>query len=209
LTGGETDGTAPRDAPTGAEPADVERTFAAVFVAKGASVLDEAEIVRVLSFNLRWIAPALARELIRAARENGLLQSEGSGLRPAFDAQAVGIPLGFRPDVETLEFYLRNPRNRTRAPALPAGPEQASSAATVATSASDQAAWATATTMVDGVERLATRFGVDPDLLRRALEEELTRYPFLDRATSTLLAAARLGADVRTLAAARHPAAPS
>jgi hypothetical protein len=63
--------------------------------------------------------------------------------------------------------------------------------------------------MVDGVERLATRFGVDPDLLRRALEEELTRYPFLDRATSTLLAAARLGADVRTLAAARHPAAPS
>ncbi len=73
------------------------------FKIKGKDVLKESEFVLALSIDLNWFSPEQAKNIVREAEREGLLEKEGELIHPAFDMNSVHIPTGFKPDPGAFE----------------------------------------------------------------------------------------------------------
>lgn len=76
---------------------DLFRTLAFAYKRRGAETMERAKLLHMLTFDLRWFSPDPAKRLLSRAIAAGLIREEGEMLRLAFDADAVEIPVNFRP----------------------------------------------------------------------------------------------------------------
>ena len=81
---------------------ELQRTIAQVFRRKGKEALDEKEFKLTVALDLKWFSPAEALELLRTAKEAGLVKKRGKWYRPSFDPAEVEIPLEFKPSKKVL-----------------------------------------------------------------------------------------------------------
>jgi hypothetical protein len=82
---------------------DLRRTIALLFRRKGRERMSEREFVLSASMDLRWFPPKEAQQLLDLGVKKGLVTVEEGGVEPAFDLQAVEIPLSFVPTPEVLK----------------------------------------------------------------------------------------------------------
>lgn len=162
---------------------DLVRSVAFVFRRKGADALAPHDFTNVLSFDLRWFSPSDAKRVLALATERGLLVAEGALVRPSFAADAVEMPVNFRPGPETLD----EPAAATVPPAAPARPWQ----------------------LLPGdpepedglLARAADAAGLAPEALRREAEHEREKSAgLLTLEAAAVLVLARRGHDVAVLA---------
>lgn len=76
---------------------DLARTLAFAFRRRGAVSMERSRLLHLLAFDLRWFSPDPAKRVIQRALQAGLLREEGEKVALAFDADAVDIPLNYRP----------------------------------------------------------------------------------------------------------------
>lgn len=77
----------------------MRRVVAAPFIRRDTDSVTRTEFVYSLTGDLDWFDPDGAEEVLERGVEEGLLETEGEGLRPGFDAESVEIPDGFSPDL--------------------------------------------------------------------------------------------------------------
>ena len=82
---------------------DLVRTLAFAYRRRGATTMERANLMHMLTFDLRWLAPDPTRRLVAKAIQAGLLVEDGDALRANFDASAVDIPVNFRPRDDVLD----------------------------------------------------------------------------------------------------------
>lgn len=76
---------------------DLARTLAFAFKRRGTGTMERSKLLHLLAFDLRWFSPDPAKRVIQRALQAGLLREEGDKVSLAFDADAVDIPLNFKP----------------------------------------------------------------------------------------------------------------
>lgn len=81
---------------------DLEAALAFVARREAKRALSAARWAHVLSFELGWMNPGLARAFVQRAVAAGLLTPEGDGLRFVLDPAAIEVPRSFRPDPEAM-----------------------------------------------------------------------------------------------------------
>ena len=59
--------------------------------------MERSKLLHLLAFDLRWFSPDPAKRVIQRAVQAGLLREEGDKVHLAFEADAVDIPLNYRP----------------------------------------------------------------------------------------------------------------
>lgn len=82
---------------------DLRRTIALLFRRKGRTRMSEREFVLSASMDLRWFPPKEAQQLLDLGVKKGLVTVEEGGVEPAFDLEAVEVPLSFVPTTEVLQ----------------------------------------------------------------------------------------------------------
>ncbi len=74
-----------------------------VFQTLGRRRIGDADWVRVLSLDRKWVQPSTARRLAGAAREAGLLRNAGErDYEIGLEAEGIPLPVDYRPDVNLL-----------------------------------------------------------------------------------------------------------
>ena len=81
----------------------LKRTIALLFRRKGRNRMSEQEFVLSASMDLRWFPPREAQRLLDLSVLKGLVTLEEGGLEPAFDLEAVEVPLHFVPTTDILQ----------------------------------------------------------------------------------------------------------
>ncbi|MEE8198112.1 MAG: DUF2240 family protein [Thermoplasmata archaeon] len=81
----------------------LKRTIALLFRRKGRNRMTEQEFVLSASMDLRWFPPRDAQRLLDLSVLKGLVTLEEGGLEPAFDLEAVEVPLHFVPTTDILQ----------------------------------------------------------------------------------------------------------
>ncbi len=81
----------------------LKRTLALLFRRKGRERMSEREFVLSASMDLRWFPPREAQRLLDLSVLKGLVTVEEGGVEPAFDLDAVEVPLHFMPTTEILQ----------------------------------------------------------------------------------------------------------
>ncbi|MEE8232641.1 MAG: DUF2240 family protein [Thermoplasmata archaeon] len=81
----------------------LKRTIALLFRRKGRNRMTEQEFVLSASMDLRWFPPRDAQRLLDLSVLKGLVRLEEGGLEPAFDLEAVEVPLHFVPTTDILQ----------------------------------------------------------------------------------------------------------
>ncbi len=81
----------------------LKRTIALLFRRKGRNRMSEQEFVLSASMDLRWFPPRDAQRLLDLSVLKGLVTLEEGGLEPAFDLEAVEVPLHFVPTTDILQ----------------------------------------------------------------------------------------------------------
>lgn len=81
---------------------DREKAFlvATPFKKRGKKSLKISDFIFALSLDLKWGPPEKVRTLLREAEADGMVKMEGEVVHATFDAEAVDIPVGFRPTTE-------------------------------------------------------------------------------------------------------------
>lgn len=79
------------------------RTVVAVLRRRNGERVGKVEFQQLLSFDLRWFAPADAKSVLSHAIKTGLLAEEDEQVRATFPTAAVEVPLSFRPGLEILD----------------------------------------------------------------------------------------------------------
>lgn len=83
---------------------ELARLAAYVFQTIGRRRVPETEWVRLLSLDRKWFPPSQARRVLDQARTLGFVRNAGdSDLEIGLEAEGIGLPLDYRPDVEALE----------------------------------------------------------------------------------------------------------
>lgn len=79
-----------------------EKTYlvATPFKKRGKKSLKISDFIFALSLDLKWGPPEKVRALLREAEAAGMVRLDGEMVHAAFDADAVDVPLGFRPSTE-------------------------------------------------------------------------------------------------------------
>ena len=81
----------------------LKRTIALLFRRKGRERMSEREFVLSASMDLHWFPPREAQRLLDLSVLKGLVTLEEGGVEPAFDLEAVEVPLHFVPTTEILQ----------------------------------------------------------------------------------------------------------
>jgi hypothetical protein len=76
---------------------ELKLVVATPFKKKAATSLSIKDFEFALSFDLKWMAPALASKARDRAISTGLLRLEGNRLVPTFDVAQTDMPNGFKP----------------------------------------------------------------------------------------------------------------
>lgn len=81
---------------------DREKAFlvATPFKKRGKKSLKISDFIFALSLDLKWGPPEKVRTLLREAEAEGMVKMEGEVVHATFDAEAVDIPVGFKPTTE-------------------------------------------------------------------------------------------------------------
>lgn len=81
---------------------DREKAFlvATPFKKRGKKSLKISDFIFALSLDLKWGPPEKVRTLLREAEAEGMVKMDGEVVHATFDAEAVDIPVGFRPTTE-------------------------------------------------------------------------------------------------------------
>ncbi len=81
---------------------DREKAYlvATPFKKRGKKSLKISDFIFALSLDLKWGPPEKVRALLREAEAEGMVRMEGEVVHAAFDAEAVDVPLGFKPSTE-------------------------------------------------------------------------------------------------------------
>lgn len=74
---------------------DIRRVLTIVF--RSGSSLARADVERVLSFDMEWVAPHEAEEVVSALLKSGWLNEQGGILSPAVALGEVHVPFGWFP----------------------------------------------------------------------------------------------------------------
>jgi hypothetical protein len=84
------------------ESLDREKAFlvATPFKKRGKKSLKISDFIFALSLDLKWGPPEKVRSLLREAENEGMVKIEGDMVTAIFDAEAVDVPLGFKPSTE-------------------------------------------------------------------------------------------------------------
>jgi len=70
------------------------------FKKRGKKSLKISDFIFALSLDLKWGPPEKVRALLREAEAEGMVKMEGEMVNAIFDAEAVEVPLGFKPSSE-------------------------------------------------------------------------------------------------------------
>jgi hypothetical protein len=83
-------------------PLDREKAFlvATPFKKRGKKSLKISDFIFALSLDLKWGPPEKVRALLREAEAEGMVKMEGDIVNATFDAEAVDVPVGFKPTTE-------------------------------------------------------------------------------------------------------------
>ena len=83
-------------------PLDREKAFlvATPFKKRGKKSLKISDFIFALSLDLKWGSPEKVRALLREAEAEGMVKMEGESVSAIFDAEAMEVPLGFKPTTE-------------------------------------------------------------------------------------------------------------
>ncbi len=77
---------------------DLKRIIAAVFKLGKGDSLTKTEIVNLMIYNLRWFDPQIAKSIIKAGFQSGLLKTESEGqIMPTFDLESVDSDVEWEP----------------------------------------------------------------------------------------------------------------
>jgi hypothetical protein len=81
---------------------DREKAFlvATPFKKRGKKSLKISDFIFALSLDLKWGPPEKVRSLLREAEAEGMVKMEGDLVHATFDAEAVDVPVGFKPTTE-------------------------------------------------------------------------------------------------------------
>lgn len=81
---------------------DREKAYlvATPFKKRGKTSLKISDFIFALSLDLKWGPPEKVRALLREAEAEGMVRMEGEMVHATFDAEAVDVPLGFKPSTE-------------------------------------------------------------------------------------------------------------
>lgn len=81
---------------------DREKAFlvATPFKKRGKKSLKISDFIFALSLDMKWGPPEKVRALLREAEAEGMVKMEGEIVNATFDAEAVDVPLGFKPSTE-------------------------------------------------------------------------------------------------------------
>jgi len=85
------------------------------FKKRGKKSLKISDFIFALSLDLKWGSPEKVRALLREAEAEGMVKMEGDMVNSLFDAEAVEVPMGFKPASEEgiLEQGIRLITSRT------------------------------------------------------------------------------------------------
>ncbi len=70
------------------------------FKKRGKKSLKISDFIFALSLDLKWGPPEKVRALLREAEAEGMVKMDGDMVNAVFDAEAVEVPLGFKPTSE-------------------------------------------------------------------------------------------------------------
>ena len=81
---------------------DREKAYliATPFKKRGKMSLKISDFIFALSLDLKWGPPEKVRALLREAEAEGMVRMDGEMVHATFDAEAVNVPLGFKPVTE-------------------------------------------------------------------------------------------------------------
>lgn len=81
---------------------DREKAYlvATPFKKRGKRSLKISDFIFALSLDLKWGPPEKVRALLREAEAEGLVRMEGEMVHASFDAEALDVPVGFKPTTE-------------------------------------------------------------------------------------------------------------
>jgi len=81
---------------------DREKAFlvATPFKKRGKKSLKISDFIFALSLDLKWGPPEKVRALLREAEAEKMVSIDGDLVHAAFDAEAVDVPVGFKPTTE-------------------------------------------------------------------------------------------------------------
>jgi len=81
---------------------DREKAFlvATPFKKRGKKSLKISDFIFALSLDMKWGPPEKVRALLREAEAEGMVKMEGEIVNATFDAEAVDVPMGFKPSTE-------------------------------------------------------------------------------------------------------------
>lgn len=79
---------------------DLRDALAYVYRREGGAPIPAEELGNRVSFDLRWFSPGEARAFVERVRAADLVEETPDGLAPAFDPDAVDLPVSFTPDLD-------------------------------------------------------------------------------------------------------------
>ena len=74
--------------------------MATPFKKRGKKSLKISDFIFALSLDLKWGSPEKVRALLREAEAEGMVKMNGEVVDAIFDAEAMEVPLGFKPTTE-------------------------------------------------------------------------------------------------------------
>jgi len=82
---------------------ELMQTVAMPFRKRGKTILMTSEFIFALSLDLGWFSPEQAKEVLKSAKEAGLVTVKDDEIMPNFDAASIEIPFGFKPELSQLK----------------------------------------------------------------------------------------------------------
>ena len=76
---------------------DVKKVIVSVFKRVGKPTISMNDFVFCLSFDLRWCPPDEAREFVKRALVEGMLEADDNTFKPTFDLDEVEVPVAYHP----------------------------------------------------------------------------------------------------------------
>jgi len=83
---------------------ELRKAVAQIFRHAGKDSIDEKEFKLAASMGLGWFSPAEALQLLKTAKEGGLVEKKGRKLVATFDISKEEVPLDFKPTKKALEL---------------------------------------------------------------------------------------------------------
>ena len=82
---------------------DAEITIAFLFKRSGKNELKKSELYLPLSIELNWFSPQEAKDFVKLAIKQKILEEKEGTVKPSFDIEQVKIPVGFQPSKQLLD----------------------------------------------------------------------------------------------------------